>query len=316
VTVPVPSICIATLSVRFCVKTAVVAASPVSVSEQVFVVSPLHAPTQPVKTEPPAPGVAVSVTVVPSAKVLLHVETMQLIPPGIEATEPVPLPPMVTVSVRMTVGGSNVAVADVSVLSVNVHAPVPAPLHAPAQPANVEPPPAGVAVSVTSVPSAKEALHVPEEQEIPEGEEVTVPLPLPAIVTESEWCTTGTASKVAVTDMSTPMVTVQPPVPLHATPQPASTDPPLGAAVRFTTVPWANEALHVPLVQEIPGGEDVTVPAPVPAIVTVSVWFTPPPSSPPPPLHPTSIEATTAPTSHVLAMIPPPGEVPLPLRPA
>jgi hypothetical protein len=61
------------------------------------------------------------------------------------------------------------------------HAPVPeqAPLH----PANVEPL-AGVAVSVTLVPLEKLAVHaVPHV--MPEGLEVTVPLPVPARVTSS-----------------------------------------------------------------------------------------------------------------------------------
>jgi hypothetical protein len=71
---------------------------------------------------------------------------------------------------------------------------VPVPLHAPLKPAKVEPA-AGVAVSMTLVPRAKGALQaVP--QLIPLGTEVTVPLPLPGLLIDSEnvepalshWC--------------------------------------------------------------------------------------------------------------------------------
>jgi hypothetical protein len=61
---------------------------------------------------------------------------------------------------------------------------VPVPLHAPLQPEKVEPA-AGVAASVTLVPPAKGALQaVP--QLIPLGTEVTVPLPLPGLLMDSE----------------------------------------------------------------------------------------------------------------------------------
>ena len=60
----------------------------------------------------------------------------------------------------------------------------PAPLHAPLQPEKVEPEP-GVAVSVTLVPPAKGAPH-DAPQSIPLGDEVTVPMPLPGLLTDSE----------------------------------------------------------------------------------------------------------------------------------
>ena len=58
---------------------------------------PLHPPPlQPVKVEPPL-GVAVSVTVVPLVKLAVQV-LPQVIPAGLEVTEPEPVPFSVTVS--------------------------------------------------------------------------------------------------------------------------------------------------------------------------------------------------------------------------
>ena len=57
---------------------------------------PVQAPDQPAKSEL-APGFAVKVTVVPLAKLALHVSP-QLMPAGALVTVPVPLPESVTVS--------------------------------------------------------------------------------------------------------------------------------------------------------------------------------------------------------------------------
>jgi hypothetical protein len=65
------------------------------------------------------------------------------------------------------------------------------------------------------------------------------------------------------------MVTLQLPVPLQAPDQPAKKAPLPAFAVRVTTVPALNEALHVGE-QLIPAGLLVTVPVDVPASVTVS----------------------------------------------
>jgi hypothetical protein len=69
----------------------------------------------------------------------------------------------------------NVAVTDVLAVSVTVHALVP--VHAPDQPANVDPL-AAVGVSVTAVPLLKVALQVCP-QLMPAGLLVTVPVPVP-----------------------------------------------------------------------------------------------------------------------------------------
>jgi hypothetical protein len=55
------------------------------------------------------------------------------------------------------------------------------PLHAPLQPANVDPESA-LAISVTGVPSANEAEHV-VPQSIPAGRLVTTPVPVPIFET-------------------------------------------------------------------------------------------------------------------------------------
>src|SRR5260370_27968983 len=123
---------------------------------------------------------------------------------------------------------------------VTAHVPVPEQLP-PLQPAKVEPP-AGAAVSVTSVPLLYKAEHV-APQLIPAGLEVTVPLPDPVLLTESVNVWT---LNVAVTVAAAFMVTAHLPVPDQPPPlQPAKADPPAGAAVSVTTVPLLYEAEHV-----------------------------------------------------------------------
>jgi hypothetical protein len=104
-------------------------------------------------------------------------------------------------------------------------------------------------------------------QETPAGEEVTVPDPVPAITTLS---VPGPGRKVAVTAASAASVTVQRPVPVQAPDQPPKVDDPPGRAVKVTTLPSAKPALQVPG-QEMPAGEEVMVPVPLPAAVTLSV---------------------------------------------
>ena len=110
--------------------------------------APVQAPLQPVKIAPLA-AVATSVTLVPLATLALQFAPQSMVPAGFEATEPVPDPALLTVSGKVG-GGSKVAVTVLAWLMVNVQPAVPeqAPLH----PAKMELP-AGVAASVTEVPS-------------------------------------------------------------------------------------------------------------------------------------------------------------------
>src|ERR1041385_8082517 len=98
---------------------------------------------------------------------------------------------------------------------VSLHAPVP--LQEPLQPANVEPE-SGVAAKLTTAPFAKLAEHV-APQEIPAGELVTVPVPVPLLATVRVKGP-GCEVKVALLDFAESMVTLHAPVPLQAPLQP------------------------------------------------------------------------------------------------
>ena len=76
---------------------------------------------------------------------------------------------------------------------------------------------------------------------------------------------------VAVTVLAEVIDTVHDPVPEQPPPlQPLNVEPPSGAAVSVTAVPWANVAAQVGP-QLMPAGDDAIAPPPVPAVVTVSV---------------------------------------------
>src|SRR5438093_10969559 len=102
---------------------------------------------------------------------------------------------------------------------------------------------------------------------MPAGALVTVPTPVPALVTVR--AKLGT-SNVAVTVVAADRVTVHEPVPVQPPPlQPLKVDPAAGVAVSVTAVPLGQLAAElVPHV--IPAGVLVTIPLPVPAFVTVS----------------------------------------------
>jgi len=223
---------------------------------------PLHPPPlHPTKIDP-ADAVAVSVTELPVGNEALQVFP-QLMPAGLLVTVPAPPPVLVTVRVEGT--ALNVAVTDLLALITTVHVPVP--LHPlPLQPPKVDPD-AGAAVNVTVVPDEKGKLHV-VPQSIPAGLLVTVPSPTPALVTVRVNVLAG-AVKVAVTVWSAFITTVHEPVPLHPAPlQPVKVEPPVGAAVSTTVLPIAKSAAQV-VPQEMPPGLLVTVPVPVPDLLTV-----------------------------------------------
>ena len=239
---------------------AVTLAAEVAVIVQVPV--PEHPPPlQPAKVDPAA-GEAVRTTTVPWLYASLQ-STPQLIPAGLLVTVPLPLPDFDTVKAyefRL-----NVAVTLVAAVTVTVHVPVP--VHPPpAQPANVEPA-AGVAVSVTMVPLVTLSVQS-APQLMPAGLLVTVPVPNPALATDKVKLL---RVNVPVTLLAASMVTTHVPVPLQPPPlQPVKVDPADGVAVSVTMVPAAYDWLQsVP--QLMPVGLLVSVPVPVPALVTVSV---------------------------------------------
>jgi hypothetical protein len=135
-------------------------------------------PDQPVKIEPKI-GVAVKATdvlLVNIAEQATSVAT-QSIPIGLEVMVPDPNPSLVMSRLYILV---NVAVTDVVAFIVTSHVPVPGQLTLD-QPEKTDPT-IGVAVNVTGVLLAYEAVQV-APQSIPLEVEVTVPKPDPALVT-------------------------------------------------------------------------------------------------------------------------------------
>src|SRR5260221_307988 len=190
---------------------------------------------------------------------VLAVDPMITKPPII-TSKPVCTWPRVEMLARRGGLGVKVAVTPTSAFSVAMQVPVPE--HPPPDhPMKVDADAA--AESVTTVPELKFATHV-DPQAIPAGDDVTVPEPKPALVTVSAKLPTGVRLKVAVTEAAALMVTVQPPEPLQPPPDhPANKDPEVAAAESITTVPELKLATHVDP-QEMPAGDDVTLPAPVP----------------------------------------------------
>jgi hypothetical protein len=233
----------------------------------------------------PAPGVAVSVTAVPLVKPCQQVGP-QAMPAGALLTVPVPVPDLVTPSGKddctkladncgapprrwfrppPPLAVENVALTACTALIVTVQVPVP--VQAPFQPVNVDPV-AGVAVKATAVPLANEARHV-VPQEMLAGALVTVPLPVPDLVTVSE-NDVGSNLNVAVTEVAALIVTVHVPVPAQPPPlQPMKVEPAPGVAVSVTAVPLVKPCEQVGP-QAMPVGALLTVPVPVPDLVTPS----------------------------------------------
>jgi phage tail protein X len=264
---------------------AVTAVAAVTVTTHVPV--PLHPPPLHPANVDPSDAAAVNVTCVPLAKFAEQV-VGQLIPAGALVTVPDPVPASATVNAKLFVLVLKVAVTVVA--AVNVTTQVPVPVHPPPlHPANVEPS-AGLAVSVTCVPLAKLAEHV-DPQLIPDGLLVTVPDPVPALVTVS--VKPLPELKVAVTVTSAvPIGEVQVGgfvCGLAGTQfelNPANVDPSAAVAVNITLLLSGNGARQLEG-QLIPLGELVTVPVPEPASVTVRLFvptsFSPNKASPPAP---------------------------------
>src|SRR5215470_8726910 len=239
-------------------KVAVTARAALIVTLQVPV--PVQLPIQPEKVELVA-GTAVRVTAVLLVNDDAHAVPLE-IPVGALVTVLLPAPALVTVSTKD--GKANVALTLWAALIVTVQVLVVPVQPPPLQPVNVEPA-VGVAVKVTAVPVVKDVEHV-VPQEIPAGALVTVPVPVPALVTvrAKDDCT-----KLAVTEVAAVTATVQVPVPVQPPLQPVNVESAAGAAVKVTAVPLANVAEHE-LPQEMPVGTLVTVPDPAPALLTVS----------------------------------------------
>jgi hypothetical protein len=115
------------------------------------------------------------------------------------------------------------------------------------------------------VPLGKLAVQL-VPQLMPAGELVTVPAPLPALLAVKS---TGCRPKSAVTVVAALSVTVQAPVPVHPPPlHPLKSEPASGAAVSVTMVPLGKLAEQL-VPQLMPAGELVTVPTPLPALLTM-----------------------------------------------
>ena len=148
---------------------------------------------------------------------------------------------------------------------------LPVPLQAPPHPANVLPLSAW-ADSVTAAELEKLliALEHDDPQLKPLGLLVTLPVPLPDLVSEITRVDAARL-KVAVTLLALPRVTLQLlEVPEQAPLQPANVLPAVACAVRVTCVLAAKLPEQV-LPQLMPAGELLTVPLPVPWRVTDKV---------------------------------------------
>jgi hypothetical protein len=182
---------------------------------------PLHPAKRPLAVD------AFKVMLVPAGKLAEQVGS-QLMPAGVLDTLPVPAPVCILVTVSVNVPSPpppealNVAVTVVFELRVTAQFPVPE-QPPPLQPAKSEPE-AGVAVKVTTVSDEKDLEQV-EPQLIPEGLLVTVPVPVPDLIT---WSVTVLPR---LNPQTGPIVGAvgTPSPPIIGTPSPPKTGPVVGA---------------------------------------------------------------------------------------
>src|SRR5512138_518394 len=98
---------------------------------------------------------------------------------------------------------------------------------------------------------------------MPPGADATEPGP--TTLTDTR-CVVPARSNVALTSLAESTVSEQAPMPLQAPRQPANTEPGSGVPTRSTASPRGNDASQV-APQAMPSGVDVTVPAPLPALL-------------------------------------------------
>ena len=155
-------------------------------------------------------------------------------PAGALVTVPVPVPLRTTLSANCVGGGVPELKLAVAVSAeVMVSAQLPIPEQAPLQPVKVEPA-LGVAMSVIVEPPMNgEKQMLPQSK--PSGEEVTRPVPVPALVIVSDGG--GVMVNTAPTLLAAFRVTLQLPVPEQAPLQPVKVEPEAGVAVRPTLEP-------------------------------------------------------------------------------
>jgi hypothetical protein len=139
--------------------------------------APAHAPDQPANVDVES-GTAARVTVAPASKAALQT-LPQSMPAGVDVTVPSPFPAFATLSSGFRL---KTALTDFALFIVTVHVRL-VPVQAPPQRVK-EDEASGVAVSVTVVPTLKDALQA-APQSMPAGVELTVPPPFPVVATAS-----------------------------------------------------------------------------------------------------------------------------------
>jgi hypothetical protein len=203
----------------------------------------------------------------------------------------------------MTGIGSRVKVAVTAVAVERDREQVPVPEHPPPlQPEKVEPG-SGLAERVTLLPKGKLLEHV-GPQSIPAGALVTVPLPVPILLTVR---LTGCKANMAVTVVAADRETMHGPVPEQPPPlHPKKVEPVVATAESVTLLALGKLPVQVEP-QLIPAGELVTVPVPTPAMLMVSATVCTvklavtvvvalrvteqlPEPEQPPPFHPVNVE--------------------------